>query len=88
MQGERIGHGAAERPADDAHLLLVLFLQRPDLVDHALDHVVARAEVQALAPGLGVVAERAQEAAQGRGAGVAGDQAGQHKHRMAIAARR
>ena len=82
-------HRAAERPADQADLAAVLvFCIRAHLVDHALDDVVARAEVQALLPGVRVVAEVREEAAQRAGGVVAGAQAGQHQHRMAVAARR
>ena len=45
-------------------------------------------EVAAELPGMGVIAEAAQETPQRRGRDIGGDEARQHHHRMPVAARR
>ena len=57
-------------------------------VHHALDDVVARPEIRTELPRIADVAEAVEEAPQRNRAAVAGAQARQHEHRMAVAARR
>ncbi len=57
------GVQAAEAPADQADRLAVSLGERTNVGGTALEHAVARAEVEALAPGLGGVAEVVEEAA-------------------------
>ena len=51
---------------------------------HGLAFAV-HAQVGALGPAVDVVAQPGQGPAQGSGAGIAGAEAGQHQHRLAIA---
>mmetsp|Transcript_21663 Transcript_21663/g.84311 ORF Transcript_21663/g.84311 Transcript_21663/m.84311 type:complete len:879 (+) Transcript_21663:692-3328(+) len=83
--GQLAGIDAAQAPAQQADLAVVAALQGLQVVLHPLQHAGARSEIEALAPGLGGIAERIEQGAQRRGAEVVGTQAGEDQHRVAVA---
>jgi len=77
---------AAEAPADDAHLAAVLVVQVAHLLLERLAELELEARVLPEAPGLHVVAARAQESLEPDHGGVAGGEAGHQQHRVPVAA--
>ena len=89
--GHFLGHlacvQAAQAPADQADLFSVPVGGAAHQLAAGIDHAVARAEIEALLPGVGAVAQRLEQATQGCGGHIGGTQAGEDDHRMAVAMR-
>ncbi|UUZ54476.1 hypothetical protein LP419_40090 [Massilia sp. H-1] len=79
---------AAQAPADQADRAPVLLAQLADFFNAGFQHAGPGPEIEALLPGMRVVAEVAQEAADDHRRDVARGQAGEHQDRVTVAARR
>ena len=87
--GELAGVDAAQAPADQAELALaVAVVELLDAVQHVGLDARPQAEIAALLPAVHGVALCLQETAQRLGREIARQQAGEHQHGMAVAARR
>ena len=84
-RGETARVGAAQAPADQTDAAAAAFVQLVEALEHRRRHTAARSEVAPQAPAMRVVAAFAQVRAQQACRSVAREQAGQYKHRMAVA---